>query len=63
MIRDRPFTSSPWVGEGARPIFASEMVRIGEDELGGGSAAKPLNFIGRFYCSGEAAAWGGLNSK
>ena len=28
-------------------IFASEMVSIGEDKLGG-SAAKPLNFIGKF---------------
>ena len=55
LVRDRPFTSSP--SGGGQAIFVSEMVRIGEEEVGG-SAAKPLNFIGNFYCGGEAAAWG-----
>ena len=46
-------------GGGARAIFASEMVRIGEDEVGGGSAAKPLNFIGKFLLQRRSRRLGG----
>ena len=47
-------------GGGARAIFASEMVRIGEDEVGGGgSAAKPLNFIGKVLLQRRSRRLGG----
>ena len=46
-------------GGGARAIFASEMVRIGEDEVGGGSAAKPLNFIGKLSLQRQNRHLGG----
>ena len=60
-LRGRPFTSSPWGGGGARAIFASEMVRIGEDEVGG-SAAKPLNFIGKVLLQRRSRRGGGVKN-
>ena len=47
------------MGVSARVIFASKMVRIGKDEVGGGSAAKPLNFIGRFLLQWRSRRLGG----
>ena len=59
-VRDRPFTSSP--PGGGQAIFSSEMVRIGEEEVGGVSGEAAEFYMSIFTAAAKPPLGGGVKN-